>query len=72
MFVSALLLFSAIYLLVSSVILMMALRKEHELKFRHWLRALAIFVLLRFLTIIYQSIVNVSLCINDFFIINLN
>lgn len=50
---------SAIYLLVSSLILMTALRKEHEIKFKHWLRAMGLFIIWRTLTIIFQSIVNV-------------
>ncbi|UXI22347.1 hypothetical protein NH340_JMT08290 [Sarcoptes scabiei] len=58
MTVSVLLAISAFYLLFSSIILMNALRKEHELKFRHWLRAMAIFIVIRFLSIIFQSIVN--------------
>jgi uncharacterized membrane protein YgcG len=49
---------SAIYLLVSSLILMTALRKEHEIKFKHWLRAMGLFIIWRTLTIIFQSIVN--------------
>lgn len=40
---------------------MNALRKEHELKFRHWLRAMAIFITFRLVILIFQSIVNVSL-----------
>lgn len=60
MAIALLLALSAAYLLVTSVILMTALRKEHELKFRHWLRAMTIFICFRFITIIYQSIVNVS------------
>lgn len=56
---SAVLLFvSAIYLLASSAVLMAALRKEHEIKFVHWLRAMAVFVVLKALTITFQSIVN--------------
>ena len=49
---------SATYLLVASVILMSALRKEHEIKFKHWLRAMAIFIGLRTISLFYQSIVN--------------
>lgn len=56
---SALLLaISATYLLVSSVILMSALRKEHEIRFKHWLRAMGTFIVLRALSLVYQSTVN--------------
>ncbi len=40
--------------------MMAALRKEHEVKFIHWLRAMGVFIVLRGLTIIFQSLVNVS------------
>lgn len=50
---------AAVYLLVSSLILMTALRKEHEIKFIHWLRAMAFFIVWKTLTIIFQSLVNV-------------
>lgn len=54
------LIFCSFYLLFSAVMLMTALRKEHELKFRHWLRAMAIFIVLRFITLAFQSTANVS------------
>ena len=34
--------------------------QEHEIKFIHWLRAMAFFIVWRTLTIIFQSLVNVS------------
>ncbi len=40
---------------------MTALRKEHEIKFKHWLRAMGLFIIWRTLTIIFQSIVNVRI-----------
>lgn len=55
---SVLLSVSATYLLVASVILMAALRKEHEVKFKHWLRAMASFIIMRTISLFYQSIVN--------------
>ncbi|KAJ6215907.1 hypothetical protein RDWZM_010407 [Blomia tropicalis] len=48
----------SIYLLTTALVLMTALRKEHELKFRHWLRSMAIFIVARFATLFFQSIVN--------------
>ncbi|RWS04926.1 uncharacterized protein B4U79_06174 [Dinothrombium tinctorium] len=48
----------SIYLLVSSVILMNALRKEHEIKFKHWIRAMALFIVFRVASLIFQSIAN--------------
>lgn len=55
---AALLLVSASYLLVASFILMSALKKEHEIKFKHWLRAMAIFIVVRTLALFFQSLVN--------------
>ncbi|KAI1286627.1 hypothetical protein HDE_10706 [Halotydeus destructor] len=48
----------AMYLLVSSIILMKALRKELEVKFKHWLRGMGVFIIVRALTLIFSSIVN--------------
>lgn len=53
-----LLLASVTYLLVASFILMSALKKEQEIKFKHWLRAMAIFIVLRTISLFYQSLVN--------------
>ncbi|XP_054158696.1 uncharacterized protein LOC128957004 [Oppia nitens] len=58
MVIAVILFIGAVYLLVSSLILMTALRKEHEIKFVHWLRAMAVFTAWRTLTIIFQSLVN--------------
>jgi hypothetical protein len=55
---SILLFFSASYLLYTSVILMMALRKEKESKFKPWLTAMAVFIGIRTITLFFQSIVN--------------
>lgn len=62
--VSAILVLSSLYLLTTALVLMNALRKEHELKFRHWLRAMAIFITFRFVILVFQSIVNVSSSLN--------
>lgn len=48
----------AAYLLVVSVILMRALRKEHEQKFRPWLMAAIIFTAWSFVSISFRSIAN--------------
>lgn len=42
----------------SSVVLMAALRKENESKFLHWLYIMAVYIGVRFLTLIFQSLVN--------------
>lgn len=55
---SLLLLFSASYLMVSSMILMAALKKEHEAKFKPWLMAMGIFIGIRTVTLFFQSLVN--------------
>lgn len=52
------LLISAIYLLVSSLILMAALKKELEVKFKHWIAAMGVFIVVRTVTLFFQSIVN--------------
>lgn len=52
------LLLAASYLLVSSLILMAALKKEHEIKFKHWIYSSALFIICRTVTIFFQSIVN--------------
>lgn len=57
---SLLLILVSIYVFIASVVLMAALRKEHELKFRHWLRAMAAFIALRLAAVIFQSIANVT------------
>ncbi|KAH9410265.1 hypothetical protein TYRP_010023 [Tyrophagus putrescentiae] len=56
--VAIILILCSLYLLSAALILMNALRKEHELKFRHWLRAMAIFITFRLVILIFQSIVN--------------
>lgn len=55
---SCLLALSAISLLVTSIIIIPALKKEYELKFRPWLLAMTAFVGLRTITILFQSIAN--------------
>jgi len=55
---SVILFLSALYLLVSSVILMSALKKEQEVRFTHWLRAMAVFIVIRTITLFFQSLVN--------------
>lgn len=57
---SVLLILLSLYVFVASVVLMAALRKEHELKFRHWLRAMAAFIILRLAAVVFQSIANVK------------
>lgn len=37
---------------------MAALRKEHEVKFKNWIRAMALFIVIRTLSLLFQSIVN--------------
>ena len=37
---------------------MVALRKEHEIKFKNWIRAMALFIVIRTLALLFQSIVN--------------
>jgi len=44
--------------MVSSLILMAALRKEHEAKFKPWLRAMGVFIIIRTITLFFQSVVN--------------
>ncbi|XP_067141760.1 uncharacterized protein pasi2 [Centruroides vittatus] len=50
--------FLAIYLGIASVILMMALKKENERKFRHWLIAIVLFTSWRFVGTFFRSLVN--------------
>lgn len=59
MAIAVILALCALYLLSASLVLMGALRKEHELKFRHWLRSMSIFIVIRFVAIVFQSTVNV-------------
>lgn len=55
---SILLILSAIALAVTSIIIIPALKKEFELKFRPWLVTMAGFVCLRTFAILFQSIAN--------------
>lgn len=55
---SALLAISAIILMVTSIIIIPALKKEFELKFRPWLVTMVAFIAFRTLAIIFQSIAN--------------
>ena len=55
---SALLALSAIVLLVTSCIIIPALKKEYELKFRPWLLTMTIFVGFRTVATLFQSIAN--------------
>lgn len=56
--VSILLALSAIALLFTSIIIIPALKKEYEVKFRPWLMTMTVFVGLRTFAIIFQSIAN--------------
>lgn len=56
--VSILLAISAIAILVTSIIIIPALKKEYEVKFRPWLITMAIFTGFRSVAIIFQSIAN--------------
>lgn len=49
---------SALYLLTASLVLMAALKKEHEVKFKHWLRAMGAFIVVRTLTLVFSSVAN--------------
>lgn len=49
---------SAIALLVTSIIIIPALKKEHELRFRPWLATMVAFIGLRTLTFLFQTIAN--------------
>lgn len=42
----------------SSVLLMAALKKERESKFLHWLYLMAVYIAVRTITLIFQSLVN--------------
>ena len=55
---SLFLLISASYLMYSSIVLMAALRKEKESKFKPWLIAMGVFIGIRTVTLFFQSIVN--------------
>lgn len=55
---SSLLIVQAIALLITSCIIIPALKKEHELKFRPWLWVMTIFVCFRTIAILFQSIAN--------------
>lgn len=55
---SSLLIVQALALLVSSCILIPALKKEHELKFKPWLWVMSVFVCFRTVAIIFQSVAN--------------
>ncbi|XP_076332766.1 uncharacterized protein LOC143237417 isoform X1 [Tachypleus tridentatus] len=57
-FCSVISFFLAVYLLVSSIILMNALKKEHEQKFLPWLIAAFLFTVWRIIAIIFRSIAN--------------
>ena len=59
--VSLILIALAIYVLIGSLILMAALKKEQEARFLHWLRAMGIFIAWRTISILFQSIANVIL-----------
>lgn len=56
--VSTLLALCAVALSITSIIVIPALRKEYELKFRPWLITMAAFIGLRTFAIIFQSIAN--------------
>lgn len=56
--VSVLLALSAIALLITSIIIIPALKKEYEVKFRPWLITMTIFICFRTFAIIFQSIAN--------------
>lgn len=56
--VSILLAISAIVLLITSIIIIPALKKEYEVKFRPWIMTMAAFIVFRAFTIIFQSIAN--------------
>lgn len=56
--VSTLLAISAIALLITSLILIPALKKEFEVKFRPWLMTMTIFVVFRTWAIVLQSVAN--------------
>ena len=58
MICSVILFFAACYLLVASIILMPALKKEREIEFKQWLRAMALFIIIRTLGTLFQSIAN--------------
>lgn len=58
MICSVILFFAACYLLVASIILMPALKKEREIEFKQWLRAMALFIVIRTLATLFQSIAN--------------
>jgi hypothetical protein len=55
---SSLLILQAIALAITSCIIIPALKKEHELKFRPWLWVMTIFVCFRTVAIIFQSVAN--------------
>lgn len=56
--VSSLLALSAIALIITSIIIIPALKKEYEVKFRPWLITMIIFICYRTFAIIFQSIAN--------------
>lgn len=56
--VSALLAISAIVLLTTSIVIIPALKKEYEAKFKPWLLTMTTFIVLRTITIIFQSVAN--------------
>lgn len=55
---SIILAISAIVLMITSIIIIPALKKEKELKFRPWLATMVAFIGIRTVTIIFQSIAN--------------
>lgn len=57
-FVSTVLILSAMLLFTASIIIIPALKKEYELKFRPWLYTMTVFIFIRFITIIFQSVAN--------------
>jgi len=56
--VSVLLALSAIALLVTSIVIIPALKKEYEVKFRPWLLTMVAFIGIRTFAIVFQSIAN--------------
>lgn len=55
---SVILAISAIILMITSIIIIPALKKELELKFKPWLLTMVGFITIRFLAIIFQSVAN--------------
>ncbi|XP_053207095.1 uncharacterized protein LOC128391269 [Panonychus citri] len=55
---SLILILISIYLLISSIILIPALKKEQEIRFKNWLRAMSTFIIVRTCATLFQSIAN--------------